>query len=279
MPLLIQNLKITHFGTSAKYLSILEQKRIFPMQGAQGLDLSSLKAIYSTGSPLAPSTFEYVYAAFPSSINLGSITGGTDIISLFGAPCPLLPAYAGEIQCSGLGMAIAAFSPSGTPVPDGEDGDLVCTAPFPCQPIYFFSSSPEAGQQKYREAYFETFPGVWHHGDFVRFEKETKGLVMLGRSDGILKPSGVRFGSAEIYNALLRHFGGRVSDAICVGRRRDTDTDETVVLFLKMEEGQLCDEKLKKEIRSVIRKELSARHVPGVIDECFEIPVTGNGKK
>lgn len=102
---------------------------------------------------------------------------------------------------------------------------------------------------------------------------------MLGRSDGILKPSGVRFGSAEIYNALLRHFGGRVSDAICVGRRRDTDTDETVVLFLKMEEGQLCDEKLKKEIRSVIRKELSARHVPGVIDECFEIPVTGNGKK
>jgi acetoacetyl-CoA synthetase len=280
MPLLIQNLKITHFGTSAKYLSILEQKRIFPMEQPHNLDLSSLKAIYSTGSPLAPSTFEYVYSAFPSSLNLGSITGGTDIISLFGAPCPLLPVYAGEIQWSGLGMAIAAFSPSGVPVPDGEDGDLVCTAPFPCQPIYFFSSiSHSAGLQKYREAYFETFDGVWHHGDFVRFEKETKGLVMLGRSDGILKPSGVRFGSAEIYNVLLRHFGGVIGDAICVGRRREMDTDETVVLFLKMEEGKVCDENLKGEIRSVVRKELSARHVPGVIDECFEIPITGNGKK
>ena len=209
------------------------------MEEPHNLDLSSLKAIYSTGSPLAPSTFEYVYSAFPSSLNLGSITGGTDIISLFGAPCPLLPVYSGEIQCSGLGMAIAAFSPSGVPVPDGEDGDLVCTAPFPCQPIYFFSSiSHSAGLQKYREAYFETFEGVWHHGDFVRFEKETKGLVMLGRSDGILKPSGVRFGSAEIYNVLLRHFGGVISDAICVGRRREMDTDETVVLFLKMEEGR-----------------------------------------
>jgi acetoacetyl-CoA synthetase len=280
MPLLIRNLKITHFGTSAKYLSILEQKRVFPMKEPHNLDLSSLKAIYSTGSPLAPSTFEYVYAAFPPTLNLGSITGGTDIISLFGAPCPLVPVHAGEIQCSGLAMAVAAFSPSGSPVPDGEDGDLVCIAPFPCQPVTFFSSSsPEAGQQKYREAYFETFPGVWHHGDFVRFERDTKGLVMLGRSDGILKPSGVRFGSAEIYNVLLRYFGGRVADAICVGRRRETDTDEIVVLFLKMEEGIVCGEGLREEIRGVIRKELSARHVPGIIDECFEIPVTGNGKK
>ncbi|KAN0092407.1 acetoacetyl-CoA synthetase-like protein [Hyaloscypha variabilis] len=279
MPVLIQNLKITHFGTSAKYLSILEQKRIFPMQEPQNLDLSSLKAIYSTGSPLAPSTFEYVYSAFPPTLNLGSITGGTDIISLFGAPCPLVPVHSGEIQASGLGMAIAAFSPSGAPVPDGTDGDLVCTLPFPCQPTTFFSSSPSLGQRKYRDAYFETFPGVWHHGDFVRFEEETRGIVMLGRSDGILKPSGVRFGSAEIYNVLLRGFGGRVADAICVGRRRETDSDETVVLFLKMEEGVVCDEALKGEISGVVRKELSARHVPGVIEECFEIPVTGNGKK
>jgi acetoacetyl-CoA synthetase len=279
MPSLIQNLKITHFGTSAKYLSILEQKRIFPLHEPHNLDLSSLKAIYSTGSPLAPSTFEYVYSAFPPSLNLGSITGGTDIISLFGAPCPLLPVYSGEIQASGLGMAIAAFSPSGFPVPDGTDGDLVCTLPFPCQPTTFFSASPSVGQQKYREAYFEAFPGVWHHGDFVRFEEATRGIVMLGRSDGILKPSGVRFGSAEIYNVLLRGFGGRVADAICVGRRRETDSDETVVLFLKMEEGVVCDEGLKGEIRGLVRKELSARHVPGVIEECFEIPVTGNGKK
>ncbi|CZS91872.1 related to acetoacetyl-CoA synthetase [Rhynchosporium agropyri] len=280
MPRLIQDLKITHFGTSAKYLSILEQKSVKPMEGEAKLDLSSLKAIYSTGSPLAPSTFNYVYEVFPPSINLGSITGGTDIISLFGAPCPLLPVYSGEIQCSGLGMAIEAWSTSGEPVPDGEEGDLVCTKPFPCQPVTFFHpSSPSQGQDKYRAAYFEQFPGVWHHGDFIRFEKGTRGLTMLGRSDGILKPSGVRFGSAEIYNVLLKHFSKEIADAICVGRRRETDTDEVVVLFLKMADGQVCDAILKDAIKAVIRKELSARHVPAIIDECFDIPITGNGKK
>lgn len=280
MPRLIQDFKITHFGTSAKYLSILEQKGIRPLEGKEKLDLSSLKAIYSTGSPLAPSTFNYVYQAFPATLNLGSITGGTDIISLFGAPCPLVPVYSGEIQCSGLGMAISSYSPSGTPVPDGEEGDLVCTKPFPCQPVTFFHMSDiEQGRKKYREAYFEQFEGVWHHGDFIRFEKGTRGLTMLGRSDGILKPSGVRFGSAEIYNILLKHFSREISDAICVGRRRETDTDEVVVLFVKMADGQVCDEDLKTGIKAVIRKELSARHVPGIIDECFDIPITGNGKK
>ncbi|KAF8861423.1 acetoacetyl-CoA synthase-like protein [Acephala macrosclerotiorum] len=280
MPLLIQDLKITHFGTSAKYLSILEQKALQPMEEPHHIDLSSLKAIYSTGSPLAPSTFNYIYNAFPCTINLGSITGGTDIISLFGAPCPLLSVHAGEIQCKGLGMAIEAWSPDGTEVPDGDEGDLVCVKPFPCQPVTFWSSAPnEKGQGKYREAYFEMFPGVWHHGDFVRFEKGTGGLTMLGRSDGILKPSGVRFGSAEIYNILLKHFPDDVEDAICVGRRRETDPDEIVVLFLKMARGKSCDDHLKDGIKAVVRKELSARHVPGIIGECFEIPITGNGKK
>ena len=280
MPKLIQDLKITQFGTSAKYLSVLEQKGVFPMQGGDKVDLSSLKAIYSTGSPLAPSTFNYVYKAFPSTINLGSITGGTDIISLFGAPCPILPVYTGEIQCKGLGMAIEAWSPDGKAVMDGEEGDLICTKPFPCQPVTFWSSeSLSKGQNKYREAYFEQFPGVWHHGDFIRFERGTGGLTMLGRSDGILKPSGVRFGSAEIYNILLKHFPDDIEDAICIGRRRETDTDETVILFVKMVEGKNFDEKLIDGIKAVVRKELSARHVPGVIDECFEIPITGNGKK
>lgn len=279
IPLLIQKLRITHFGTSAKYLSILEQKELYPMKEPHNIDLSSLKAIYSTGSPLAPSTFNYVYKAFPPSINLGSITGGTDIISLFGAPCPLLPVYSGEIQCSGLGMAIAAWSPDGVAVPAGQEGDLVCTKPFPCQPVTFWNAEPSVGQGKYREAYFEMFEGVWHHGDFVRFEKGTGGLTMLGRSDGILKPSGVRFGSAEIYNVLLKHFGAEVEDAICVGRRRETDTDETVVLFLKIAAGKKLDEGLQGSIKKMVRKELSARHVPGVIDECYEIPITGNGKK
>lgn len=277
MPRLIQDLKITHFGTSAKYLSVLEQKGVRPRER---LDLSSLQAIYSTGSPLAPSTFNYVYDAFPSTIQLGSITGGTDIISLFGAPCPLLPVYAGEIQCAGLGMAIEAWAPDGQPVADGEAGDLVCTRPFPCQPVTFFHlSSPAQGASKYRAAYFEQFEGVWHHGDFVRFERGTRGLAMLGRSDGILNPSGVRFGSAEIYNVLLQHFSPEVSDAMCVGRRRETDTDETVVLFIKMSDGRSCDEGLKASIKAVVRQELSARHVPAVIAECFDIPITGNGKK
>jgi acetoacetyl-CoA synthetase len=202
----------------------------------------------------------------------------------------------GEIQCKGLGMSIEAWDPSGKRVPDGEEGDLVCTKPFPCQPVTFWSSDPaatpqssnisptdtlSAGDVKYRAAYFETFPGVWHHGDFVRFEPDSngQGLTMLGRSDGVLKPNGVRFGSAEIYNILLKHFSVQVDDAVCVGRRRESDTDETVVLFLKMASGKEFTASLEGEIKAVIRKELSARHVPGIIDECFEIPVTGNGKK
>ncbi|KAM0129873.1 hypothetical protein ACHAQE_004594 [Botrytis cinerea] len=288
MPLLIQELGITHFGTSAKYLSILEQNNILPLK--QNINLSTLRAIYSTGSPLAPSTFKYIYSAFPPTINLGSITGGTDIISLFGAPSPLSPVYTGEIQVRALGMSITAYSPSGSLIPAGEPGDLVCTKPFPSQPTTFFSPStsshtsetspsPTPGDKKYFESYFETFPGVWHHGDFIKFSPATGGIYMLGRSDGILKPSGVRFGSAEIYNILLKHFHAEIEDALCIGRRRPTDDDETVVLFVKMSPTYPFNDELKEGIRKVVRKELSARHVPGIIEECFEIPVTTNGKK
>lgn len=274
MPRLIDELSITQFGTSAKYLSILEQKAILPKD--HGITLQTLRAIYSTGSPLAPSTFQYVYKAF-GQVNLGSITGGTDIISLFGAPCPLHPVYVGEIQVLGLGMAVQAWEYTGKDISKtGEPGDLVCVKPFPCQPVKFWGST---GEKKYQSSYFEQFPGVWHHGDFVRFNPKTGGLFMLGRSDGILKPSGVRFGSAEIYNILLKHFPDRIEDALCIGRRRETDTDETVVLFLKMKEGAAFSEELVADIKAVIRKELSARHVPGIFDECPEIPVTTNGKK
>lgn len=273
MPRLIDELGITHFGTSAKYLSVLEQKNVTPRPA---VSLKTLKAIYSTGSPLAPSTFEYVYRAFGPDINLGSITGGTDIISLFGAPSPLSPVYAGEIQVRGLGMAVEAWDYQGKNVTDtGEPGDLVCVKPFPCQPVMFWGAE---GEEKYRKSYFETFPGVWHHGDFVKFNPETGGMVMLGRSDGILKPSGVRFGSAEIYNILLKHYP-EVEDALCIGRRRETDADETVVLFIKMAEGKSYSQDLAKKIQGTVKAELSARHVPGIIDECPEIPVTTNGKK
>jgi acetoacetyl-CoA synthetase len=277
---LIDEFGITHFGTSAKYLSVLEQKSVDP--AAAGLKLKALEAIYSTGSPLAPSTFSYVYSAFPSTINLGSITGGTDIISLFGAPNPLLPVYEGEIQGPGLGMAIAACDYTGADVSaTGEAGDLVCTKPFICQPVAFWGSE---GETKYQHSYFDMFKNknkqpIWHHGDFIRFNSETGGLWMLGRSDGILKPAGVRFGSAEIYNVVLEHFSNAVDDALCIGRRRETDTDETVVLFLKMAEGHQLSSNLIENIRGTIRKSLSARHVPTVVDECPEIPVTTNGKK
>ncbi|RYN52620.1 Malonamoyl-CoA synthetase [Alternaria tenuissima] len=277
---LIDEFGITHFGTSAKYLSILEQKSVDP--SAAGLVMDKLEAIYSTGSPLAPSTFSYVYSAFPSTINLGSITGGTDIISLFGAPNPLLPVYEGEIQGAGLGMAISAYDYTGADVSaSGEPGDLVCTKPFICQPVAFWG--PE-GDSKYWKSYFDKFTNekkqpIWHHGDFVRFDPATGGLWMLGRSDGILKPAGVRFGSAEIYNVVLQHFPEDVADALCIGRRRESDTDETVVLFLKMAEGRQISDDLVGKIKTTIKQALSARHVPAVVDECPEIPVTTNGKK
>lgn len=191
MPLLLRDLNVTHFGTSAKYLSLLEQNSVAPPR------LPHLKAIYSTAAVLAPSTFEYVYRAF-GPINLASITGGTDIISLFGAPSPLSPVHSGEIQCLGLGMNVQSWSPAGTQVPDDTAGDLVCLTPFPCMPVCFWGGP--AGEDLYKKSYFTQFPGVWHHGDFVKIVGETRGLVMLGRSDGILKPAGVRFGSAEIVN-------------------------------------------------------------------------------
>ncbi|KAK4204468.1 putative acetoacetyl-coenzyme A synthetase [Triangularia verruculosa] len=285
LPILLSKLKVTHFGTSAAYLTTLEANNIIPTDPSHNLDLSPLEAIYSTASPLPPSTFSFVYKAFPSKINLASITGGTDIISLFGAPCPLLPVKTGEIQCAGLGMAIAVMdssSPSAAPeliTQEGEEGDLVCLKPFPCQPLTFFGPD---GQEKYRSAYFERFgSNIWHHGDFVKIpDAKTGGLVMLGRSDGVLKPAGVRFGSAEIYNVLTRHFAGEVEEAVCVGRRRERDRDETVCLFVVMSEGRQFGPETKKKIAEAVRRELSARHVPGVIEEAGGgVPKTGNGKK
>ncbi|KAK1837380.1 acetoacetate-CoA ligase [Colletotrichum chrysophilum] len=184
-------------------------------------------------------------------------------------------------------MAIRAVdSLSGGALPDpSHPGDLVCVRPFPCQPLTFFGPG---GDEKYRAAYFDRFAdicdvqgAVWHHGDFVKIPNPATGsLVMLGRSDGVLKPAGVRFGSAEIYNILTRFFPAEVEDAVCVGRRRATDSDETVCLFVVPAAGQTFDDELRAKIKSVIRRELSPRHVPGVVEECGGgIPKTGNGKK
>ncbi|OAQ97565.1 hypothetical protein LLEC1_07332, partial [Akanthomyces lecanii] len=189
IPRILSDLQVTHFGTSAAYLTALEANNVRPIED-KSIDLSRLEAIYSTASPLPPSTFKFVYEAFPKTVNLASITGGTDIISLFGAPCPLLPVRVGEIQCAGLGMAIKVVdSATGEDVPAGEPGDLVCVKPFPCQPLTFFGAK---GEDKYRAAYFERFAdvcgvqgAVWHHGDFVKIpDASTGALLMLGRSDG-----------------------------------------------------------------------------------------------
>ena len=273
MPRLIEETGITHFGTSAKYLSILEQAQVRANKLA---DLSSLKAIYSTGSPLAPSTFEYVYSHFGPNLNLSSITGGTDIISLFGAPSQISPVYSGEIQVRGLGMAVEVWDSEGKDVTEtGKPGDLVCVKPFPCQPTTFWGREGEA---KYKQSYFEHFPGVWHHGDFIRINPATGGMTMLGRSDGVRKPAGGRCGSSEIYNILLEHFA-EVDDAICIGRRREHDLDESVVLFVKMRPDRQFTDLLVDRIKSAIREKLSARHVPSIIEETPEIPMTVNGKK
>ncbi|KAJ5902033.1 hypothetical protein N7495_002561 [Penicillium taxi] len=283
MPRLIEELQITHFGTSAKYLSILEQAALNPRDHPhRPVTLKSLRAIFSTGSPLAPSTFDYIYSSIHEDIMLGSITGGTDILSLFCSGCPILPVHRGEIQCRSLGMAVSVFDYAGNDISaSGEPGDLVCKVPFPAQPVMFWPPGP-TGLEKYRKSYFDVFgPSIWHHGDFVRLNPNTGGVVMLGRSDGVLKPSGIRFGSAEIYNVLLKHFADEIEDSLCIGRRREgIDDDETVILFVKLAPGSPSTvPDLAARIQAVIRKELSARHVPGVIDTCPEIPVTSNGKK
>ncbi len=288
LPFLVDELKINHFGTSAKYLSVLEQSNLLPKLSNPPMQFSSLRSIFSTGSPLAPSTFEYTYRAFGPDVLLGSITGGTDILSLFGAPNPLLPVHAGEIQCIGLGMSVRVYDSTGHDITEtGEAGDLVCDVAFPCQPCMFWPPGPE-GEKKYKSSYFERFgkdggekrEQVWCHGDFVRINPATGGMWMLGRSDGVLKPGGIRFGSSEIYNIILKHFSEDVEDSLCIGRRREKDKDEMVVLFLQMAQGKQFNDELVQRVKDVVKNELSGRHVPGVIDQApGEIPVTVNGKK
>ncbi len=202
-----QEERLTVFGTSAKYLSSLQKSDFVP---AQKVDLSALRTLLSTGSPLLPEGFDYVYRAVKTDLQLASISGGTDIVSCFALGCPTRPVYRGEIQCRGLGMAVDIFDDGGRPL-RGERGELVCTAPFPSMPLGFWNDPTGA---KYRAAYFERFPGVWHHGDYAALTAHD-GLVIYGRSDAVLNPGGVRIGTAEIYSAveslpqIMRGTGGR----------------------------------------------------------------------
>uniref|UniRef100_A0A8C0KEW0 Acetoacetyl-CoA synthetase n=1 Tax=Canis lupus dingo TaxID=286419 RepID=A0A8C0KEW0_CANLU len=266
---LVDRIGITILGTGAKWLAVLEEKNMKP---AETHSLQTLHTILSTGSPLKAQSYDYVYKCIKSSVLLGSISGGTDIISCFMGQNFSIPVYKGEIQARNLGMAVEAWNEEGKAV-WGESGELVCTKPIPCQPTHFWN---DENGNKYRKAYFSRFPGVWTHGDYCKINPKTGGIIMLGRSDGTLNPNGVRFGSSEIYN-IVEAFE-EVMDSLCVPQY-NKDGEERVLLFLKMASGHTFGPDLVKSIRNAIRNGLSARHVPSLILETKGIPYTLNGKK
>jgi acetoacetyl-CoA synthetase len=258
--------RVNVFGTSAKFIAATEKSHFDPISEA---DLSSVRAILSTGSPLLPENFDYVYAHVKKDVQLASISGGTDIVSCFALGAPTLPVYRGELQCRGLGMAVQIFNDAGKPV-RGERGELVCTAPFPSMPVAFWND-PDG--RKYRAAYFERFPGVWHHGDYATLT-EHDGLIIHGRSDAVLNPGGVRIGTAEIYAAVESL--GEIVEALAVGQ--EWRGDVRVILFVRLKAGVELDEALKKRIREAIRSGTTPRHVPAKIIGVPDIPRTLSGK-
>ena len=258
--------RITIFGTSAKYLAAMEKSDFVP---ASSVDLSELRTILSTGSPLLPEGFDYVYRAVKSDVLLASISGGTDIVSCFALGCPIRPVHRGEIQCRGLGMRVEIFDDEGNPV-RGARGELVCTAPFPSMPVGFWND-PDG--RRYHAAYFERFPGVWHHGDYAAIT-EHDGLVIYGRSDAVLNPGGVRIGTAEIYSAVEGL--AEVVEALAVGQ--DWQNDVRVVLFVRLKPDVRLDEPLRKKIRDTIRSNTTPRHVPAKVIAVPDLPRTLSGK-
>ncbi|MCF7796745.1 MAG: acetoacetate--CoA ligase [Lentisphaeria bacterium] len=262
-----EEMGITVFGTSAKYLSALEAADAKP---GRDFNLNSLRAILSTGSPLLEESFDYVYREVKSNVLLGSISGGTDLISCFALANPVLPVRRGELQCRGLGMKVEAFDETGAAVLKTK-GELVCTAPFPSMPVYFWN---DPNGEKYRNAYFDQFPNVWRHGDFIEIN-EHGGVKIFGRSDATLNPGGVRIGTAEIYR-VVESFP-EIADTLVVGQ--NWNGDERVVLFVKMAAGQPLDSALANAIRMKVRQNCSPRHVPAKILAAPDIPYTINGKK
>lgn len=263
---LAEDEKISVFGTSAKYISAIEKAGIT----GDNYDLSTLKTILSTGSPLTVENFEYVYTKMKEDVQLASISGGSDIISCFALGNPLLPVYPGELQCRGLGMKVEVFDDTGHSV-TGEKGELVCTASFPSQPIYFWNDEDKT---RYKNAYFTVYDNIWRHGDFAQIT-EHNGVIIYGRSDATLNPGGVRIGTAEIYRAVDTF--PEVLDSIVVGQPWQNDV--RVVLFVKLREGYTLTDDLKDNIRKTIKKSCSPRHVPAKIIAVHDIPYTISGKK
>ncbi len=258
--------RVTLFGTSAKYIDACKKAGLEP---ARTHDLSSVRLITSTGSPLAPESFDYVYEAIKPDVHLASISGGTDIVSCFVGGSPISPVYKGEIQAAGLGMAVEVWDEAGRPIRSGK-GELVCTRAFPCMPVMFWN---DPGGKKYHAAYFERFDGIWCHGDFAEWT-EHGGIVIHGRSDATLNPGGVRIGTAEIYAQVERI--PEVVEALAIGQ--DWDNDVRVVLFVRLREGAVLDEALQDRIRREVRSGASPRHVPARIVQVADIPRTKSGK-
>lgn len=263
---LIEQEKITVFGTSAKYISTAEKYNLKPIASH---NLDSLRTILSTGSPLAPENFDYVYSNIKQDVCLSSISGGTDIISCFALGNPILPVYCGELQSRGLGMKVKVFNEEGTSI-EKEKGELVCTAPFPSMPIYFWND-PDG--KKYCDAYFAKYPHVWAHGDYAEVTAHD-GMIIYGRSDATLKPHGIRIGTAEIYRQVEKI--DEVIESIAVSQEWDHDT--RIILFVKLREGITLNEDLKKRIVTNIHKNASPHHVPAKIIQVADIPKTRNGK-
>jgi acetoacetyl-CoA synthetase len=265
---LTQELPITVFGTSPKYLLACQGAGLKP---GREHDLSRLQSVLSTGSPLTAESFRWVYENVGRDLQLSSICGGTDIISCFMLGNPVLPVYAGEIQCKGLGMDVHAFNAAGKSVV-GKQGELVCCSPFPSQPTGFWND-PDGG--KYRRAYFDHYPGVWRHGDFVEITPRG-GVIVHGRSDATLNPGGVRIGTAEIYRVIDGM--PEIADSVVVGKRT-ADADVEICLFLVLRPGYTLDEDLKTRVRKRIEEGATKRHVPKHVRQVTAVPYTISGKK
>jgi acetoacetyl-CoA synthetase len=259
--------RVAVLGVSAKFLDAVRKERLRPRETH---DLASLRAILSTGSPLAPEGFDFVYEAVAPEVQLASISGGTDIVSCFVGGDPTGPVWRGECQAPGLGMAVDVYDEEGRPAPVGVAGELVCTRPFPSMPVGFWND-PDG--RRYRAAYFERYPGVWHHGDFAT-RTAHGGFVIHGRSDATLNPGGVRIGTAEIY----RQVEGldEVAESLVIGQ--PVDGDVRVVLFVRLREGLALDDALRERIRRRIRESTTPRHVPARIVQVADIPRTRSGK-
>ena len=262
-----EELGITVFGTSAKFIAASEAAGNKPISTN---DLSNVRLILSTGSPLMEENFDYIYRDVKKDVQLASISGGTDIVSCFAGGSPMLPVYRGELQCSGLAMDVDAFDHKGKSSRNAK-GELVCKKAFPSMPIYFWND-PDG--QKYHNAYFDKFENIWYHGDYIEIN-DHGGIKIFGRSDATLNPGGVRIGTAEIYRVVEQM--AEVADSLVVGVQ--SDGDELVALFLKMDEGTILNDNLINQIKSSIRANCSPRHVPSIIKSVEDIPYTISGKK